>query len=74
MKKLMVILLLTLCSGVAFSIPCNWSDGSWCCAFVGDGGAMSCTNGSCWTCIGDCAPGDVESECLGLLGDHIGVE
>ena len=74
MKKLITLFIVTLCSGIAFSIPCNWSDEEWCCAFIGNGGAMSCTNGNCWTCIGDCNIDDINGDCLGLLEDHIGLE
>ena len=38
-----------------------------CCVGIGDGGALSCTNGDCWNCVdivdvgGGCADDDITS-------------
>jgi len=64
MKRLLIsfAFAMTLAAGalspLAAAVSCepgNTPIGDSCCVPVGDGGAISCHDGECWTCIGRCS-------------------
>jgi len=48
----------------------NIPHGDFCCKRT-SGDSLSCTNGACWTCVGDCLPGHVDEGCSEILMENI---